>query len=204
MSVHRLRRPIRLRKWPKVLGVALLLCWVAFLAVPSGAERSVEVLVAKRNIFAGERVDSADFQTNAVILGEASQTYVSAGNFPLGATAARDVFAGELLTKTSIGLSTTALTPLALQLNQALPSQIRAGCSVNVWATAIRLGQVEGVPELVVIDARVSSIKSAANMGQERVVVEVMVEQEFVPKLLLAQADGSIISLVLNPTLADE
>jgi hypothetical protein len=54
------------------------------------------------------------------------------------------------------------------------------------------------------MNARVSAIKLSANMGQERAVVEVLVQQDFVPPLLLAQADGSVISLVLNPTLANQ
>ena len=204
MSVHRLRRPIRLSKWPRLLGAAVLLAWLAFLVYPSSTQQSTNVLVAKRNIFIGDRVTANDFETRATMLGEAATVYVSAEQLPKDALAAREVLSGELLAKTALGLPDTSLIPLALQLSQAPASQIKVGSSVNVWATAVRLGDVEGLPEAIAINARVSAIKLSASMGQERAVVEVLVQQDFVAPLLLAQADGSILSLVLNPTLANQ
>lgn len=204
MSVHRLRRPIRLHKWPRMLGAAILLGWLGFLVYPSSSQQATNVLVAKRNIFVGDRVTSNDFETRATVLGEAAPVYLSADQLPKDAIATREVLSGELLAKTALGTPETSLIPLALQLSQAPASQIKVGCSVNVWATAVRLGDVEGLPEAIAINARVSAIKLSASMGQERAVVEVLVQQEFVSPLLLAQADGSILSLVLNPSLANQ
>lgn len=204
MSVHKLRRPIRLSKWPRLLGVALMLAWLAFLVYPSSTQQATNVLVAKRNIFVGDRVTPNDFETRPTMLGEASTVYLSAEQLPKDALAAREVLSGEFLAKTALGLPQTSLIPLALPLSQAPASQIKVGSSVNVWATAVRLGDVEGLPEAIAINARVSVIKLSASMGQERAVVEVLVQQDFVAPLLLAQADGSILSLVLNPTLANQ
>lgn len=203
MSVHRLRRPIRLRKWPRILGAALLLGWLALLVYPSSSQQTSNVLAAKRNIFVGDRVTASDFETRATTLGEAASVYLTADQLPKDATAVRDVLAGELLAKTSLGQPEISLIPLALQLSQSPASQIKVGSSVNVWATAVRLGEVEGAPEVIAMNARVSVIKLSTSMGQERAVVEVLVQQEFVSPLLLALADGSILSLVLNPTLAN-
>jgi hypothetical protein len=204
MSVHRLRRPIRLQKWPRVLGLLVLLGWLAILVYPSSSQQTTEALVAKSNIFVGDRVLPSDFETRSLVLGETSSAYLSANEIPQDAIASRDILAGELLAKTAIGRTEQVLIPLALQLAQAPASQIRVGCSVNVWATALHLGAVDGLPEPIALNARVSAIKLSASMGQERAVVEVLVQKEFVPPLLLAQADGSVISLVLNPTLANQ
>ena len=204
MSVHRLRRPIRLQKWPRVLGLLVLLGWLAILVYPSSSQQTTEALVAKSNIFVGDRVLPSDFETRSLVLGETSSAYLSANEIPQDAIASRDILAGELLAKTAIGRTEQVLIPLALQLAQAPASQIRVGCSVNVWATALHLGAVDGLPEPIALNARVSTIKLSASMGQERAVVEVLVQKEFVPPLLLAQADGSVISLVLNPTLANQ
>jgi len=204
MSVHRLRRPIRLRKWPKVLGLLVLLGWFAILVYPSSSQPATEVLVARSNIFVGERVLPSAFETRSLALGDIEGAYLRVDQIPEDATASREILAGELLAKTAIGRTEQALIPLALQLAQAPASQIRVGCSVNVWATAVHLGTVDGLPEPVALNARVSAIKLSASMGQERAVVEVLVQQDFVPPLLLAQADGSVISLVLNPTLANQ
>jgi hypothetical protein len=204
MSVHRLRRPIRLRKWPKVLGLLVLLSWFAILVYPSSSQQTAEVLVAKSNIFAGERVLPSDFETRSLVLGDIEGAYLRVNEIPEDATASREILAGELLAKTAIGRTEQVLIPLALPLAQAPASQIRVGCSVNVWATAVHLGTVDGQPEPIALNAWVSAIKLSASMGQERAVVEVLVQKDFVPPLLLAQADGSVISLVLNPTLANQ
>ena len=204
MSVHRLRRPMRLRKWPRVLGAALLLAWLGLLVYPASTNQVTNVLVAKRNIFVGDRVTSSDFETRPTVLGEAASVYLSAEQFTKVAIAAREVLAGELLAKTALGRPETSLIPLALQLSQAPASQIKVGCTVNVWATSVSMGDVDGVPEPIAIEARVTSIKLSASLGQERAIVEVLVQPEFVSPLLLAQADGSVLSLVLNPTLANQ
>lgn len=204
MSVHRLRRPMRLRKWPRVLGAALLLAWLGLLVYPASTNQVTNVLVAKRNIFVGDRVTPSDFETRPTVLGEAASVYLSAEQFTKVAIAAREVLAGELLAKTALGRPETSLIPLALQLSQAPASQIKVGCTVNVWATAVSMGDVDGVPEPIAIEARVTAIKLSASLGQERAIVEVLVQPEFVSPLLLAQADGSVLSLVLNPTLANQ
>ena len=204
MSVHRLRRPIRLRKWPKVLGVIVLIGWLVVLVYPSSSQVPAQVLVAKRNIFVGDRVLSSDFERHSLLLGAVSDAYLDAEQIPSDALASREILAGELLAKSAIGRTEQVLIPLALQLAQAPASKIKVGSSVNVWATSVRLGAVEGSPEPIALNARVSAIKLSASMGQERAVVEVLVQQDFVPPLLLAQADGSVISLVLNPSLADQ
>ena len=204
MSVHKLRRPIRLRKWPKALGVLVLVGWLVVLVYPSSTQQAVQVLVAKHNIFVGDRVLSSDFEPTSLALGEVAGAYLNADGLPSDAIASRDILTGELLAKTAVGRTEQVLIPLALQLAQAPASQIKVGCSVNVWATSVRMGTVDGLPEPIAMNARVSAIKLSANMGQERAVVEVLVQQDFVPPLLLAQADGSVISLVLNPTLANQ
>ena len=203
MSVHRLRRPLRLRKWPRIVGAALLLGWAVLLVYPGAGQQSTNLLVAKRNIFVGDRLSSIDFESRTVTLADTAEIYLGAGQLPNQATAAREVLAGELLAKTAVGLAENSLIPLALRLSQAPASQIKPGSSVNVWATSVRMGNVEGVPEAIAIDATVTAINISASLGQERAVVEVLVQQSFVSPLLLAQADGSILSLVLNPTAAN-
>ncbi len=188
---------------PKIIAAILLIGWTIFLLYPSSSEQNTQALVAKRNIFVGERILPSDFVTKSVILGDSAAIYLNPEQLPAGATAGREVLAGELLTKTSVERPNTSPIPLAVQLTLAPASQIEVGSSVDVWATTIHQGQVEGLPEPIVLDARVSAIKSSSNLGQERSIVEVLVRQEFVAQLLLAQADGSVLSLVLNPSLAN-
>jgi hypothetical protein len=49
----------------------------------------------------------------------------------------------------------------------------------------------------------VTAISQTSSLGQNRTTVELMVSSTYVSALLLAQADGSVLSLVLNPTAAD-
>jgi hypothetical protein len=140
-----------LRKWPKVLGFLVLLGWLAILVYPSPSQQTAEVLVAKSNIFVGERVLRSDFETRSLFLGDIESAYLRVNEIPEDATASREILAGELLAKTAIGRTEQVLIPLALPLAQAPASQIRVGCSVNVWATAVHLGTVDGLPEPIAL-----------------------------------------------------
>jgi len=203
MSVHRLRRPLRSRWWLRVLVVAAGLGGVWFALYPSGSNSEVALLVAKHDIFVGDALSADDFETKSVTLGESAARYLRPGNLPVGSLARREILSGELAAKTAIGLPEGSLVPLAVTFSQSLPHQVIAGRKVDVWATAVHLGQVDDAPQPIALGAIVTALNQTSSMGQTRTTAELMVSSTYVSALLLAQADGSVISLVLNPTAAD-
>ena len=202
MSVHRLKRPLRARWLPRILLVAAGLAGIWLAVMPSTGPQ-VSVLVAKTNIFEGDALAAEDFETKSFNLGTAAGNYLTPDSLPQKGFARRDILAGELAPKTAIGLPSGSLVPMAITLTQSLPRQITAGRTVDVWSTQIHLGQVDGNPEPIALAAKVSALSQNSNMGQTRTTVEILVSSDYIAPLLLAQADGSIMSLVLNPTAAD-
>ena len=203
MSVHRLRRPLRSRWWLRAILVVAGFAGVWFALYPSSSNSSIGVLVAKHNIFVGDFVSSADFETRSLNLGQSADKYLQPNALPNRSMARREILTGELAAKTAIGRTEGSQVPLALNLSQSLPHQIVAGRTVDVWATALHLGQVDGTPEPIALGAMVTAISQGSSLGQQRTTAELMVSSTYVPALLLAQADGSVLSLVLNPTAAD-
>ncbi len=178
-----------------VIGVSLAI-------FPSSGSPS-SVLVAKTNIFAGDAVSPDQFESKTFNFGSQAGLYLTPGSVPQKGFARRDVMAGELVPKTAIGMPSGSRVPIALTLSQSLPRQVVAGRTVDVWATQVRLGQVEGSPEPIALSATISNVSQNSSMGQSRTTVELLVSSDYVSPLLLAQADGSVLSLVLNPTVAD-
>ena len=165
------------------------------------ASASTNVLVAKHNIFEGDVLSAAEFESRNVNLADSAQ--VSLATLPDGALARREIVAGELVVKTAIGRPAGSQVPIALTLTQSLPHQVVAGRTVDVWSTSVHLGQVDGNPEPIALQAMVTALSSSSSLGQNRTTAELLVSSQYVSPLLLAQADGSVLSLVLNPTAAD-
>ena len=203
MSVHRLKRPLRSRWWLRALVVVAGLAGVWFALYPTGSSTETALLVAKHDIFVGDAVSADDFDTKNLALGDSASKYLRSGNLPAGSLARREILSGELATKTAIGLPEGSLVPLAVTFSQSLPHQVIAGRKVDVWATTVHLGQVDDAPQPIALGAIVTALNQTSSMGQTRTTAELMVSSTYVSALLLAQADGSVISLVLNPTAAD-
>jgi hypothetical protein len=200
MSVHRLKRPLRSRWWPRVTAVILGAAGVWWGMFPS-ASASTNVLVAKHNIFEGDVLSAADFESRNLNLADSAQVYLA--TLPDGSLARREIIAGELVVKTAIGRPAGSQVPIALTLTQSLPHQVVAGRTVDVWSTSVHLGQVDSNPEPIALQATVTALSSSSSLGQNRTTAELLVSSQYVSPLLLAQADGSVLSLVLNPTAAD-
>ena len=202
MSVHRLKRPLRARWWPRLMLIAAGLAgvWLAFMPATG---QQVSVLVAKRNIFSGDAVVAEDFETKSFNLGNTAGNYVTPESLPKKGFARQDILVGQLAPKTAIGLPIGSLVPMAITLTQSLPRQITAGRTVDVWSTQLHMGQVDGSPEPIALAAKVTALSQNSSMGQSRTIVEILVSSDFVAPLLLAQADGSAMALVLNPTAAN-
>jgi len=204
MSLHRLRKPWRSRWITKLILAVLTAGWAWFAFAPSIGGSTQTLLVANRNIVPGEVTQRSDFSEVAVNLGGYALGYLSSSAMPSKTRATRFLLKGQLISKSDLGPVTITSVPLVLTLNSAPASAIVPGSIVDVWATPMRNAQVSDAPFIAVPGAVVTAITQSSSMGSSSTRVQILLEQRFVSDLLMAQANGSMLALVLQPTLRDE
>jgi len=209
-QARRMRRPT----WrdPR-LGVGVLLV-AGSVALGTWAVRdaaaTVEVYAAADALTPGEAVVTENLEVREVRLGAGEDLYHRvADGLPEDAVAMRTVGAGELLPRAAVGTGESVdLRPVVVDLGLAVPADLRAGTTVDLWlaaqppaaGTAARDDVPE--PELLAPDLIVAEVieDDSVIAGQNTTSVEVLVPRDDVATVLAAlSSDGNLVAV---PTMS--
>lgn len=188
-----------------LLGVLLVLASVAGVsALVASQDKTVQVLVASREIPVGSVLEAADFDVAQVSLGGLAGTYMAADDpFPENAVAGTIIRRGELLARADLS-KTESLDrkPLGLDVEAPLPSGIRAGDRVDVWASLPDGKNGYGEPRRLLTAAEISelSVNESVIAGADATRLLVLVEDQDLPALLGALSNQAKIAVVPNPS----
>ena len=199
----RLKRP----SWkdPRLMvGILLVLASVAGVVYLIGsADRTTEVYAARDGIAVGEPVTPDNVVRVKVRLGDTEQHYITASDgLPAGTVAVQRIAKDQLVPRASLGdVDQLNRKPVAIQIEQSLPSQAGPGARVDVWVAQPDAKNGYSEPKLVLPGAEIAEVAtgSTALGSSKTTVLMVLVEDSQMPALLGAQANEAKISVVWNP-----
>ncbi|MFP3578277.1 SAF domain-containing protein [Arthrobacter sp. SIMBA_036] len=200
----RLKRP----SWkdPRLLmGILLVLLALAgVIALVGAADHTAQVYIAREDISVGQVITEADLSVAKVRLNDVASSYVSVEDgLASGKVALQRIAKNQLLPRASLG-QPDALDrkPVAITIEETLPSQAVPGARVDVWVAMPGVKSAFDEPELLLPGAEIAQVTSASASlgGSKSTVVLVLVTDEQMPKLLGAQANKAKVSVVWNPS----
>lgn len=202
-TAPRLKRP----SWkdPRLLvGVLLVLVSVAgVIFLVGSADRTTEVYAAREGIAVGERLTQENVVRAKVRLGDTEQHYITAeAGLPQDVVAMQRIGKDQLVPRASLGaVDQLNRKPVALNVEQTLPSQAVAGARVDVWVAQPDAKNGFSEPKLILPGAEIAEVAngSTALGSSKTTVLMVLVEDKQMPALLGAQANEAKISVVWNP-----
>jgi hypothetical protein len=202
-TAARLKRP----SWkdPRLLvGVLLVLVSVAgVIFLVGSADRTTEVYAAREGIAVGERLTPENVVRAKVRLGDTEKHYISVeAGLPQDVVAMQRIAKDQLVPRASLGeVDRLDRKPVALSVEQTLPSQAVAGARVDVWVAQPDAKNGFSEPKLILPGAEIAEVTtgSTALGSSKTTVLMVLVEDRQMPALLGAQANEAKISVVWNP-----
>lgn len=157
------------------------------------------VYVAAHPIATGRAITSDDLTVVQVALGEATQTYLAAGQLKKGSVAQRAIGAGEFIPATAISQKPkNKATSVVIELATPMPKAVTAGSRVDLWS-AMAAGQgVYATPTVLVEGAELIGEveQEGITAFQEGAMVEVLIPHDAVAAVLEAQANKDAMSVV--------
>ncbi|NUS36777.1 MAG: hypothetical protein HOQ04_10045 [Pseudarthrobacter sp.] len=202
-AAARLKRP----SWkdPRlIVGILLVLVSVAGVVFLVGsADRTTEVYAARDGIAVGEPLTPENVVRVKVRLGDTERHYIPAsGGLPGGVVAVQRIGKDQLVPRASLGqVDQLNRKPVAITVEQSLPSQAVPGARVDVWVAQPDAKNGFSEPKLVLPGAEIAEVTtgSTALGSSKTTVLVVLVEDRLMPALLGAQANEAKISVVWNP-----
>ncbi|SLK05801.1 hypothetical protein [Arthrobacter sp. P2b] len=202
-TAARLKRP----SWrdPRLLmGILLVLVSVAGVVfLVNSADRTTEVYAARDGIGVGEALTAENVVRAKVRLGETEQHYIPVeSGLPEGVVAVQRIAKDQLVPRASLGeVDQLDRKPVALTIDETLPSQAVEGARVDVWVAQPDAKNGYGEPKLLLSGAEIAEVTagSTALGSTKTTVLMVLVEDSHMPALLGAQANEAKISVVWNP-----
>ena len=187
-----------------LLGVLLVLVSVSGVsALVASQDQTMQVLAASRDLPVGTVLQADDFDTVQVFLGGLEGTYMAAADsFPEGAVAGNIIRRGELLARSDITeAGKLDRKPFGLDVQAPLPSGIRAGDRVDVWASLPNGQNGYGEPRRLLEAAEISelSVTDSVIAGAAATRLLVLVDDSDLPALLGALSNQAKIAVVPNP-----
>lgn len=188
-----------------LLGLLLVLASVAGVsALVASQDHTIQVLAASREIPVGSVLEADDFDVVQVSLGGLAGTYMAAAEaLPENAVAGTIIRRGELLPRADlVKAEDLDRKPLGLDVQSPLPSGIRAGDRVDVWASLPNGQNGYGEPRRLLTAAEISelSVNESVIAGANATRLLVLVEDGDLPALLGALSNQAKIAVVPNPS----
>ena len=188
-----------------LLGLLLVLASVAGVsALVASQDHTIQVLAASREIPVGSVLEADDFDVVQVSLGGLAGTYMAAAEaLPENAVAGTIIRRGELLSRADlVKAEDLDRKPLGLDVQSPLPSGIRAGDRVDVWASLPNGQNGYGEPRRLLTAAEISelSVNESVIAGANATRLLVLVEDGDLPALLGALSNQAKIAVVPNPS----
>lgn len=187
-----------------MVGILLVLVSVAGVVFLVGsADRTTEVYAARDGIAVGETLTPENVVRVKVRLGDAEQHYITASDgLPGGVVAVQRIAKDQLVPRASLGeVDQLNRKPVAITVEQSLPSQAMPGARVDVWVAQPDAKNGFSEPKLVLPGAEIAEVTTGStSLGSSKTtVLMVLVEDSQMPALLGAQANEAKISVVWNP-----
>ena len=203
VTAARLKRP----SWrdPRLLmGILLVMVSVAGVVfLVNSADRTTEVYAARDGIGVGEALTAENVVRAKVRLGETEQHYIPVeSGLPEGVVAVQRIAKDQLVPRASLGeVDQLDRKPVALTIDETLPSQAVEGARVDVWVAQPDAKNGYSEPKLLLSGAEIAEVTagSTALGSTKTTVLMVLVEDSQMPALLGAQANEAKISVVWNP-----
>ncbi len=209
MGVSTVAGGARLKKpsWkdPRLLvGVLLVLASTAgVISLVGAADQTTEAYAAREPIAVGEKLTADKLNRVKVRLGDVEQHYLTPETgLAEGLVAVQRIGKDQLVPRDSTGrLDLLDRKPVAVTVDEALPTQAVAGSRVDVWVALPDTRNGFSQPALLLPGAEIAQITPGSTaLGSARsTVVMVLVADSQMPGLLGAQANKAKISVVWNP-----
>jgi hypothetical protein len=202
-EASRLKKP----SWrdPRLLiGILLVLASTAgVIALLNSQNTTLLVHSAREDIAVGSTVTAEDLVAVPVRLGDAIGAYLPvSGGVPAQGVALRLITRGELVPSSAIGVSDDLdRKPVGLSVEDPLPTGTTAGDRVDVWVSLRMDTNTYEEPELLLEAAEIAELtvgESALGASRETL-VQVLVDDGALPRLLDALSNEARIAVVLNP-----
>ncbi len=182
-----------------IVGIAAVVGYLLF----SAASSTTTMYLAKTTLIPGHILQEKDILPADVHLGNATSSYLTAGDMKPGMVVTMTVAAGELIPVNAISTAAKLeTTNVVIELAVPLPHATEIGSFVDIWAS-MALGQgVFGPPSVLISGAQVAHISEPTGFASagSGVNVEVVVPLTAVAAVLEAQANGDALSLVPTHT----
>lgn len=183
------------------IGVGLVIASVAgVVGLLAAVDTRVTAFAAASTLAPGERVERDDLVERTVSLDGADRFYLGADDLPEGGlVAVLAVREGELVARSAVAdAADAASTTIVIEPVSPVSSSVRTGSLVEVWASPVDADDGGfGPPVVLVQDAVVARLVADEGLsGAARGVVEVRVQRDRIARVLQAQADGDILSVV--------
>lgn len=182
-----------------LLFVALvLLAAAAWLTNNNQGPVSQEFFVASRDLPKSTELDSSTVSVAEMQLNEVKDKYLSANQNELGKWfLTKPVLAGELIPLSAIAsIKEANCTPIILTLGSMLPTAIKIGSNVDIWA-AEQSSSTESMPHEVALSAELIGIKVENDgIGQTNQSIEICVSVAEVRSVVEAIAKKSTVVAV--------
>ena len=182
-----------------MLGIVLIVASVVGVwAVVAVARQTTPVLAAAHTIVPGDRVTADDFAVVDVALGRTAETYVRSGADLSGRVADRTIPAGELVPHDALVTARSrATTTVVVESTADVPTSIRPGSTVDVWAAEPEEQHSYGTPKILVSDAVVAKVaKDDSMLGGGSASLELVIPRADVADTLAAIAADWAVSVV--------
>ncbi|WP_035254231.1 SAF domain-containing protein [Agrococcus lahaulensis] len=181
-----------------VIGVALVLASLAgvWLVVQQSA-RSDRAWAATRTLLPGETIAAGDVAPVDVRLPRSLDRYLDSSAEPIGMVVASTVGEGEVLPVRAVGgADSGSRSAVVVELDGALPTAVRAGALVDVWAAAPADDGFEAPAVLVDEAIVVGVVEDDGILASAGTQLELLVPSDATAALLEAIADEHALSVV--------
>jgi hypothetical protein len=160
-----------------LLTALVLLAVAAWLANSNNSSDSQLFFIANRDLPKSTTIDEGSVHATPAQLSESNEMYLKANEGELGKWyLTKPVLAGELIPLSAIASVKEAnCTPIILTLGTNLPSEIKVGSNLDIWA-AEQASSVQSVPYEVAVGSELIAIKSSSDgIGQNTESIEVCI-----------------------------
>ncbi|HEU0256407.1 MAG TPA: SAF domain-containing protein [Microbacteriaceae bacterium] len=196
-------RRIRVRIDPRFLiGIFLVTASVLGVWLFVGrATRGVGIYVAKHTIVVGDPITAGDLATTQVRIGRSVDRYLTPEKLPSEVSyAASSIQAGEFVPRSAVASDPDdGQGRVVVAVAGPLPSTVKVGRSVVVWAVAASSAGDHAQPRVVASRAVVVAVtKREGIVASDTVAVELQVPTDDIAALLEADANANAISLIAD------
>ena len=176
------------------IGLSAVLLVIAFLQFSRPVP---EVLIAKRDLSAGQQLSITDFEPAGVSLPENNSSYFMSEQFPSGSVLAKSIGRGEILAKSQVqATGPKGFTMIRFKPELPVANSLRIGDLVGLWVvTGEQFEQLEPAVQLAV--GRLVEIQQSEGLfADEQPYVEITIPESTLPEVLKSMASDHKVFLV--------